>query len=91
MKFWLPAAVSLASLMAVTHLRGQVMPRHNMQSSKSRKFITDGEGRILQDLDCHLFSKMFFQNAYQTTRRNNPEDHNLNLLREYQSSPLQDN
>lgn len=87
MQLWLPAAVSLASLMVVTHLRVQVMPRHNIQlRSKSRNFITDAEGITLQDLYCQLFRKMFLQNAYQTTFHNNPEDHNLYLLCEYKSS-----
>jgi hypothetical protein len=87
MQLCLPAGVSLASLMVVTHLRAQVMSRHNIQSrSKSRNFITDVEGRTLEDSDCPLFRKMFFQNAYQTTCHNNPEDHNLNLSCEYKSS-----
>jgi hypothetical protein len=62
MQVWLPAAVSLVSLMVVTHLMGQVMPRHSIQSgSKTINFTTDVNETTLQDLDCHLFSKMFFQ------------------------------
>jgi hypothetical protein len=58
MQLGLPAAVSLAFLMVVTHLRAQVMPRHNIQlRSKSRNFITDAEGRTLQDLDSYSYNK----------------------------------
>jgi len=58
MQLWLPAAVSLAFLMVVTHLRAQVMPRHNIQSrSNYRNFITDAEGRTLQDLDSSSYDK----------------------------------
>lgn len=35
MQVGLPAAASLASLMGVTHLKGQVMPNHNIQLGPS--------------------------------------------------------